>query len=195
VFCTGAQSEDFDQEDKKPYVGGTIGILRHPVASRQHGDWSSRMQKDEWSEKAMEQTTQVVERKSNPGSRRNQIRFPLRTPVVYRWQDGSGLRRHARGWTRDISEAGAYVLSNRCPIKGEFVELTFKLLGFSGQHDSSNKEHLAIGGEVVRVDFAEMAGAAVGFAVRSKTAAPNRQTVDPPERIWMDRLALSGVCN
>lgn len=153
------------------------------------------MQKDEWREKAMEQTTQVVQRKSISTSRRNQIRYPLRTPVVYRWHDSSGLQRRARGWTRDISEAGAYVLSDRCPGKGEVVELTFKLLGFSGQHDSRNKGHLAMRGEVVRVDFAEMAGAAVGFAVRSKTAAPNKQTVDPSERNWMDGLALSAVCN
>jgi PilZ domain len=153
------------------------------------------MQKDEWREKTMEQTTQVVQRKSISASRRNQIRYPLRTPVVYRWQDSSGLQRRARGWTRDISETGAYVLSHRCPIKGEFVELTFKLLGFGGQHNSRNKDHLAMGGEVVRVDFAEMAGAAVGFAVRSKAAAPNRQTVDPLERIWMGGLALSAVCN
>jgi PilZ domain len=153
------------------------------------------MQKDEWREKTMEQTTQVVQRKSISASRRNQIRYPLRTPVVYRWQDGTGLQRRARGWTRDISETGAYVLSDHCPIKGEFVELTFKLLGFTGRHNSRNKNHLAMDGEVVRVDFAEMAGASVGFAVRSKTAAPNRQTVDPPERIWMDGLALSAVCN
>ena len=153
------------------------------------------MQKDEWREKTMEQSIQVAQRKSVSASRRNQIRYPLRTPVVYRWQDASGLQRHAKGWTRDISEAGAYVLSDHCPIKGESVELTFKLLSFSGQHNTHNKDHLTMAGEVVRVDFAEMAGAALGFAVRSKSAPPNRQTVDPPERVWMDGLALRAVCN
>ncbi|HET6932459.1 MAG TPA: PilZ domain-containing protein [Candidatus Acidoferrum sp.] len=153
------------------------------------------MQKDQWREKTMEQTTQVVQKKSISASRRNQIRYPLRTPVVYKWQDATGLQRRARGWTRDISEAGAYVLSDRCPVKGESVELTFKLLGLGRQHNSRNRHNLAMGGEVVRVDFAEMAGAAVGFAVRSKTPSPNKQTDDPLERIWVDGLALSAVCN
>jgi len=153
------------------------------------------MQKDEWRGTTMEQTTQAVQGKSISASRRSQIRYPLRTPVIYRWQDTSGLQRRARGWTRDISEAGAYVLSNRCPEKGEFVQLTFKLLGFGAQHDSRNKNRLEMGGEVVRVDFAKMAEVGVGFAVRSRKATPTRQTDDPTERSWMDRLALSTVCN
>lgn len=153
------------------------------------------MQKDEWSEKTMEQATQVVQRKGISVSRRNQIRYPLRTPVVYRWQDSSGSQRHAKGWTRDISEGGAYVLSGHCPTKGESVELTFKLLSFGGQQNSRHKTHLTMGGEVVRVDLAEMAGEAVGFAVRTKTSAPNKQTTDPPERIWMAGPGLSFVCN
>ena len=153
------------------------------------------MQKDEWRKTAMEQTTQAVQGKGISTSRRSQIRYPLRTPVIYRWQDTSGLQRRARGWTRDISEAGAYVLSNQCPKKGEFVELTFKLLGFGGQHDSRKKNHLEMGGEVVRVDFAQMAGVGMGFAIRSKTATPPRQTGDPTERSWMDGLTLSAVCN
>jgi hypothetical protein len=153
------------------------------------------MQKDEWRETTMEQSTEAVQGKSISASRRSQIRYPLQTPVIYRWQDTSGFQRRARGWTRDISEAGAYVLSNRCPKKGEFVRLTFKLLGFGGQHDSRNKNRLEMGGEVVRVDFGQMAGVEVGFAVRSKTATPTKQTGDPTERSWMDGLALSAVCN
>jgi hypothetical protein len=112
---------------------------------------------------------------------------------MYRWQDTSGLQRRAKGWTRDISEAGAYVLSNQCPKKGEIVELTFKLLGFAGQHTSRDKNQLEMGGEVVRVDFAEIAGVGPGFAVRSKSVTPTRQTCDPTEKSWMDRLALNAV--
>jgi hypothetical protein len=150
------------------------------------------MQKDECRETTMEQTTQAVQGKSISASRRSQIRYPLRTPVIYRWQDTTGLQQRARGWTRDISVAGAYVLSNQCPKKGEFVELTFKLLGFGGQHDSRSKIRLEMRGEVVRVDFAQIG---VGFAVRSKTGAPTGQTGDRTERSWMDGLALSAVCN
>jgi len=75
------------------------------------------------------------------------------------------------------------------------VELTFKLLGFAGQDTSRDKNQLEMGGEVVRVDFAEIAGVGLGFAVRSKSVTPTRQTCDPTEKSWMDRLALNAVCN
>jgi PilZ domain len=135
----------------------------------------------------------MQERGYSSGGRR-QIRYPLRTPVVYRWLDNTGLRRRARGWTRDISEAGAYVLSSQCPQKGEFVELTFKLLALREKQTPKNSEHLEIGGEVVRVDVAEIAGTAVGFAIRSKTAVPGKQSGEPAAS-WRNDLTLGAVCN
>jgi hypothetical protein len=195
VFCRRAQTEDFDPGNKRLYREETIGILRAGRASRQHGERSNSVQKDDWRKTTMEQTTQAVQGKGISTSRRSQIRYPLRTPVIYKWQDTSGSQRRARGWTRDISEAGAYVLSNQCPKKGEIVELTFKLLGFARQHTSRDKNQLEMGGEVVRVDFAEIAGVGLGFAVRSKSVTPTRQTCDPTEKSWMDRLALNAVCN
>ena len=143
----------------------------------------------------METTTQAVQVRSYSSSGRSQIRFPLRTPVIYRWLDNTGLQRRARGWTRDISEAGAYVLSNHCPQQGEFVELRFKILALRDHGTPKNREHLEMGGEVVRVDFAEIAGATVGFAVRSKTAAPGRQADELSARSWKNDLAVGAVCN
>jgi hypothetical protein len=105
------------------------------------------------------------------------------------------LQRRGRGWTRDISEAGAYVLSSRCPQKGELVELRFKLGELREQRTPKNSEHLEMGGEVVRVDVAETAGMAVGFAVRSKTATAARQTDEVSQRSWLGNLRVGAACN
>jgi hypothetical protein len=139
----------------------------------------------------MEPITQAVQARGYSSSRRRQIRYPLRTPVIYRWLDVNGLQRRAKGWTRDISEAGAYVLSSHCPPKGEFVELKFKLLAVRDQRTTKNNEHLEMGGEVVRVDVAENAG----FAVRSKTASAARQTDELSQRPWIRNLAMRAICN
>ncbi|HXH67439.1 MAG TPA: PilZ domain-containing protein [Candidatus Limnocylindrales bacterium] len=143
----------------------------------------------------MESTTQAVQARGYTSGGRRQIRYPLRTTVVYRWLDNTGLRRHARGWTRDISEAGAYVLSSHCPQKGEFVELSFRLLALRERETPKNGAHLEMGGEVVRVDNAEIAGAAVGFAVRSKAATRGKPTDELSARSWRAGLALGAVCN
>ena len=143
----------------------------------------------------MEPITQAVEARGYSSSRRSQIRYPLRTPVIYRWLDNNGSPRRARGWTRDISEAGAYVLARQCPKKGEFVELKFKLLALREQRTPQSNEHLEMGGEVVRVDVAEIAGVAVGFAVRSKTATAARQADELSQPSWISNLAIGAVCN
>lgn len=143
----------------------------------------------------MEHITQAAQVRSYSSSRRSQIRYPLRAPVIYRWRDNNGLQRRARGWTLDISEAGAYVRSSHCPQKGDIVELKFKLLALREQQAPKRNEHLEMGGEVVRVDVAEAAGEAVGFAVRSKTPAVAKQADELSQRSWLSRLAMGAVCN
>lgn len=143
----------------------------------------------------MEPITQAAQVRGYSSSRRRQIRYPLRAPVIYRWRDNNGLQRRARGWTRDISEAGAYVLSSHCPQKGEVVELKFKLHALREQRTPQGNEHLEMGGEVVRVDVAEIAGEAVGFAVRSKTPAAARQADELSQGSWLSSLAMGAVCN
>jgi PilZ domain len=115
--------------------------------------------------------------------------------VIYRWLDESGLQRRAKGLTRDISEAGAYVVSSQCPPKGGFVELKFKLLAAREQRTLQSNEHLEMDGEVVRVDVAETAGATGGFAVRSNTATGAKQGDEASQRPWMGSLAMRAVCN
>jgi hypothetical protein len=55
--------------------------------------------------------------------RRNAIRYRLESPVVFRWQDGSGMPWEGEGLTRDVSEVGAYVFSPRCPPVKTDVEI------------------------------------------------------------------------
>lgn len=105
------------------------------------------------------------------------------------------MRRRAKGWTRDISEAGAYVLSSHCPQKGDLVELKFKLFALREQRTPQGNEHLELGGEVVRVDVAPIAGEAVGFAVRSKTPAAAKQADEHSQQSWLSSLAMGVVCN
>jgi hypothetical protein len=47
VFCLGAQSEESGQGNARLYPEETIGILPPISASRQHGERSSSLQKDE----------------------------------------------------------------------------------------------------------------------------------------------------
>jgi len=75
------------------------------------------------------------------------------------------------------------------------VELRFKLLALREQRTPQNNEHLEMAGEVVRVDVAEIAGVAVGFAVRSKTATAARQADELSQQSWLDKLPLGAVCN
>jgi PilZ domain len=97
--------------------------------------------------------------------------------------------------TRDISEAGAYVVSSQCPPKGGFVELKFKLLALREQRTPQSNEHLEMDGEVVRVDVAEPAGATVGFAVKSNTVTGAKQADELSRRPWIGNLAMRAVCN
>ena len=75
------------------------------------------------------------------------------------------------------------------------MQLRFKLVALREQHTPPNSEHLEMGGEVIRVDFAEIAGVAVGFAIRNKSATPTRQADELSKRSWIDDLAFGAVCN
>ena len=50
-------------------------------------------------------------------------RIPLKVPVVLFWRDEDGSRRRARGFTRDLSPGGIFLLAPRCPPPGTTVGL------------------------------------------------------------------------
>jgi hypothetical protein len=110
-------------------------------------------------------------------SRRKQIRYPLKASVFYRWIDQAGLQRQAKGRTRDLSEAGAYVFCQHCPNEGDFVELTFRLVALRQQQPPGN-EDLDMNGRVVRVDRSSLPGSHAGFAVKSRENVAARENGD-----------------
>src|SRR5260370_39901202 len=111
--------------------------------------------------------TAVARTDTTMSSRRKQIRYPLKASVFYRWIDQAGLRRQAKGRTRDLSEAGAYVFSHHCPNQGDFVELTFRLVALRQQRIPGNAD-FDMNARVVRVDRCARAGVHAGFAVKSR---------------------------
>jgi hypothetical protein len=141
------------------------------------------MKEDTLHEQIMQTRMQQSKGKGLHTSRRKQIRYPLRASVVYRWLDPTGLRRRGRGWTRDISEAGTYVLSQRCPNEGDVVELRFRLVSTRQQLVNENGT-MDMNGRVIRVDRDGNEGAGAGFAVRSKETASPHESDDSFIRYW-----------
>ena|SRR5665213_1605060 len=97
-------------------------------------------------------------------STRTEIRFPLEASVEFWWTDTDGATRHGLGRSRDISEHGVFVLAERCPPKGDQVELSILIDEFS---ETGELMQFYIDGKVLRIDevLAEKEG--FGFAVLS----------------------------
>jgi hypothetical protein len=55
------------------------------------------------------------------------VRFHIRLPVIFRWDDGEDGRQQNAGFTRDISTAGLFVYSHIPPPSGVSVELEVML--------------------------------------------------------------------
>jgi hypothetical protein len=87
-------------------------------------------------------------------------------PVVFRWEDGQV--KHAGGFSRDLSPAGAYVSCDEqvdCPECGATVEMELLLPPIDAKAQGLRLKAEA---EVVR---ANSAGEPLGFAVRSNFSA------------------------
>lgn len=82
-------------------------------------------------------------------TRRKSIRFPLQMPVIFWWTNEYGKRRQAEGYSRDISEAGAFVLAADCPPLGAIVELRMDLQALPNARGAYLIEYQ---GQVVRVE-------------------------------------------
>jgi hypothetical protein len=108
-----------------------------------------------------------------PVERRNAIRYRLDTPVVFRWQDGSGKRLEGEGVTRDVSEVGAYVFSARCPPLHKEVEIEIVVPPLHGAPKAWLKGIM----QVLRVEAGP--GGGFGFSLAGKALAiiPTEQVV------------------
>jgi len=98
--------------------------------------------------------------------RRKSLRYELRVPVVFRWDDGHV--KHAGGFSRDLSPAGAYVSCDEqgdCPGRGATVEMELLLPPIDAKAQGLRLKAEA---EVVRTNSA---CEPLGFAVRSNFSA------------------------
>jgi len=103
--------------------------------------------------------------------RRNHERFELEASAEFSWRDAGGVRWRGRGTTRDLSEAGLFVVTSDAPPSGTPVRLEVHASSKSGPGLLVQTK-----GKVVRVEPAGQAvvvhqtpAAAHGFAVATNT--------------------------
>lgn len=95
---------------------------------------------------------------------RRAVRYSLRANAVFDWLDERGIKRRARGYTRDISVRGAYLIATQCPPRGISVSISVYL---PAQPDERSFIRVKAQGRVLRVDPAGRIGAEAGFAIHN----------------------------
>lgn len=121
------------------------------------------------------------EKSRKPTSRREHFRYPLRVPVTYRWVDGEVVNR-SRGWTRNLSEEDAFVISGDCPVERSVVSLQFQIPRLR-KPVYVPAVRMEMEADVVRVERDQALQTNAGFAVRKRKTAP---AVDDaiPDEVW-----------
>ncbi len=95
--------------------------------------------------------------------RRRHIRYSLKGTVNFCWKDEGGLRQ-GEGFTREVSEAGMFVLTDTCPPVGATARLDVlfhSLLAYS-------QVHMQAKAQVLRVEPSSDAATVGGFAATIK---------------------------
>jgi hypothetical protein len=109
----------------------------------------------------------VATAKSAPSSslrRRRHLRYPVEAEVKYQWSTQSSTLGEGDGRSRDISQGGAFVLTNALPPVGASIDLTIQLPAWQVGAAALRME---MTGEVVRVDVPPGLEQKWGFAVCS----------------------------
>ena len=108
-------------------------------------------------------------------NRRRSIRYPLRGLAVVQWDSHEGVRKHTRGWTKDVSEAGAYVVSPHCPREGDQIQMVLRFPMRPLQRPGPTTE-ISMSGKVLRIDRDAPHGRELGFAVRTFPGDSNSES-------------------
>lgn len=103
---------------------------------------------------------------SRVAERRTALRYPLRLPVVFSWQDDAGRVHGCDGYCRDLGSRGIYVTAQLVPPLGASVEMNV-FLPRPG-HSTRPSEIHAIG-RVVRSEQNAPTAETPGFAAMNHT--------------------------
>lgn len=103
---------------------------------------------------------------SRVAERRTALRYPLRLPVVFSWQDENGRLQGCDGHSRDLGSRGIYVQAEVAPPLGVSVEMNVFLP--RPEHSSRPSEIHAIG-RVVRSERQGSTPKGCGFAAMNHT--------------------------
>jgi hypothetical protein len=103
---------------------------------------------------------------SRVAERRTALRYPLRLPVVFSWQDDGGRIQGSDGYCRDLGSRGIYVHSELVPPLGVAIEMNVFLP--RPEHSARPSEIHAIG-RVVRSEQLRSPLQACGFAAMNHT--------------------------
>jgi hypothetical protein len=96
--------------------------------------------------------------------RRNHRRYDLQATAHFSWRDAGGTRWQGRGFTRDISETGLFVVTRDAPPSGVAVKVEVRAFSRWGSGLLMQAK-----GQVVRVEVNEQPASGVGFAAATRS--------------------------
>jgi hypothetical protein len=111
--------------------------------------------------------------------RRTALRYPLRLPVVFSWQDDAGRVQGCDGYCRDLGSRGIYVQTEEVPPLGVSVEMNVFLP--RPEHSARPSEIHAIG-RVVRSENRTATSERCGFAAMNHTTRLRETRAQKSER-------------
>jgi hypothetical protein len=116
---------------------------------------------------------------SRVAERRTALRYPLRLPVVFSWQDEAGRVQGCDGYCRDLGSRGIYVQAELVPPLGVSVEMNVFLP--RPEHSGRPSEIHAIG-RVVRSEHGATTAESCGFAAMNHTTRLRETRGHKPEK-------------
>jgi hypothetical protein len=132
--------------------------------------------------------------RSSPSSRvaerRTALRYPLRLPVVFSWQDETGRVQGCDGHCRDLGSRGIYVQAELVPPLGVSVEMNVFLP--RPEHSARPSEIHAIG-RVVRSEQYSNNAENCGFATMNHTTRLRETRAPRAEEEGFGELRLEGA--
>jgi hypothetical protein len=131
---------------------------------------------------------------SGVAERRTALRYPLRLPVVFSWQDDAGRVHGCDGYCRDLGSRGIYVQAELVPPLGVSVEMNVFLP--RPEHSVRPSEIHAIG-RVVRSEGRVATSESSGFAAMNHTTRlrETRGQKAEPEESALEELGFEGAAD